>query len=92
MTVLSQLSHAEIPPGTKTLKFVDPLSLEVKGMALGGAGGVTDRAYTIHTTNIMSQWQYLLPRCLSFYVGNVFGLDSMRVCFRQVGVVGKTKA
>jgi hypothetical protein len=58
----------------------DPL--EVKGKVVIGTGGVADKeAYTVHTINIISQLQYFVSRCLSSYVGNVFGLHSICVCF-----------
>jgi hypothetical protein len=44
-------------------------------------GRVADKkACTVHTTNIISQRQYFVARCLSSYVGNVFGLHSICVC------------
>jgi hypothetical protein len=52
-------------------------SLEVKGK---GIRGVADKeAYTVHTTNIISQRQYFVVRCLTSYVGNVFGLHTVCV-------------
>jgi hypothetical protein len=51
---------------------------DVKGKGIRGAGGVADKeAYTVHTINIISQRQYFVARCLSSYVGNVFGLHSI---------------
>jgi hypothetical protein len=42
----------------------------------------TDKeAYTVHTTNIISHRQYFVARCLSSYIGNVFGLHSICVRF-----------
>jgi hypothetical protein len=58
----------------------DPL--EVKGHGIRGLeGGAGKEAYTVHTTNIISQRQYFAARCLSSYVTNVFGLHSICVCF-----------
>jgi hypothetical protein len=58
----------------------DPLELKDKGIK--AVGGIADKeAYTVHTTNIVSQRQYIVARCLSSYVGNVFGLHSVCVSF-----------
>jgi hypothetical protein len=52
------------------------------GRGSDGLGGVADKeAYTVHTINIISQRQYFIARYLSSYVGNVFGLHSICVCF-----------
>jgi hypothetical protein len=59
-----------------------PRLLELKGKGIKGMGGVGDKeAYTLHNINIISQLQYFVARCLGFYVGNVFGLYSIFVCF-----------
>jgi hypothetical protein len=42
----------------------------------GWEGVASKEAYTVHTKNIISQWQYFVARYLSSYVGNVFGLAS----------------
>jgi uncharacterized membrane protein len=53
-----------------------------RGDQRGLGGGVADKEeYSIHTTNIISQRQYFVARCLSSYVSNVFELRSMCVCF-----------
>jgi hypothetical protein len=58
----------------------DPL--EVKGWVIRGMGGVADKeSYTVHNVNIISQLQYFVARCLSYSVGNVFGLHSICACF-----------
>lgn len=45
------------------------------GKVIRGVGEVADKeACTVHTVNIISQRQYFAARCLSCYVGNVFGL------------------
>jgi hypothetical protein len=55
----------------------DPL--EVKGK---GIRGVADKeAHTVYTIDIVSQRQYVVAHCLSSYVGDVFGLHSICVCF-----------
>jgi hypothetical protein len=38
-------------------------------------------AYTVQTVNIISQQQYFVGHCLSSFVGNVFGLHSIWICF-----------
>jgi hypothetical protein len=53
-------------------------TLQVKGMDIGGVGGVAE---TVHTINIISQRQYFVARCLVSYVGNIFGFHSICVCF-----------
>jgi hypothetical protein len=59
-----------------------PGPLEVKGKGIREMGEVADKeAYTVQTINIISQRQYFIARCLSFYVGYVFGLHSMCLCF-----------
>jgi uncharacterized membrane protein len=42
-------------------------------------GGVADKE--VYNALIISQRQYFIARCLSFYIGNVFGLHSICVCF-----------
>jgi hypothetical protein len=43
-------------------------------------GGIPDKeACTTHTVNIISQRQYFVARCLSSYVGDVFGSRSICV-------------
>jgi hypothetical protein len=55
--------------------------LEVKGKGIRKVGGVADKdACTVHSFNF-SQRQYFVARCLSSYVGNVFGTHSTCVCF-----------
>jgi hypothetical protein len=44
-----------------------------------GGGLAGKEAYTVRITNIISQWQYLVTRCLSSYVDSVFGLPSSDV-------------
>jgi hypothetical protein len=45
-------------------------------------GGVADKeAYAVHTTNIISQRQYFVARCLISCKYDVSGLRSMCVCF-----------
>jgi hypothetical protein len=45
-------------------------------------GGVADKeANTVHIFNIISQWQYFVARRLISFVGNVFGIRNIRVCF-----------
>jgi hypothetical protein len=45
-------------------------------------GGIANKeAKTVHTLNIVSQRQYFVARCLSSFVGNVFGLHSICFCF-----------
>jgi hypothetical protein len=51
--------------------------LDVKDKGIRGVGGTVDKdTCTVHTINIISQWQYFVARCLSSYVGNVFGLNT----------------
>jgi hypothetical protein len=51
--------------------------LKLKGKGIRGMEGSADKeAYTVRTTNIISQRQYFVARCLISYVGNVFGLHS----------------
>jgi hypothetical protein len=51
-------------------------------MGSEGLGGVADKeAYTARAVNITSQRYYFVARCLSSYIGNVFGLRSACVCF-----------
>jgi hypothetical protein len=38
-------------------------------------------AHTVHAIDIISQGQYFVARCFSSYVGNVFGLQSISICF-----------
>jgi hypothetical protein len=46
-----------------------------KGNGIKGVGRVAHKeARTAHTTNILYSRQYFVSRCLSFYVGNGFGL------------------
>jgi hypothetical protein len=60
--------------------------LEVKAKGIRGVGGVADKeAYTVHTINITSQWQYFVACCLNSYASNVFGLCSICVCFPSTG-------
>jgi hypothetical protein len=57
----------------------------VKGKGIRGLGGVADKeACTVHTKNIISQRQYFVARCFSSYVGNIFGLHSVCVCFPSI--------
>jgi hypothetical protein len=59
-----------------------PRLLEVKGKGISGVGEVADKeTYTVNTINIISPRQYFVARCLSSYIGNVFGLHSICVCF-----------
>jgi hypothetical protein len=52
-------------------------SVKVKCKGIREVGGVADKeAYTVHKKNIISQRKYFAARCLSSYVGNVFGLRS----------------
>jgi hypothetical protein len=44
-------------------------------------GRVADKETYCPYNNIISQWQYFVARYLSSYVGNVFGVDSICVCF-----------
>jgi hypothetical protein len=62
-------------------EYVRLRTLEVKGKGIRRVGGRADKgAYTVHTTNIISQRQYFVARCLISSV-NVFGLHSICVCF-----------
>jgi hypothetical protein len=69
--------------------------LEIKGKRITGVGGVSDKeAYTVHTINIISQWQYFVSCCFSSYVGNVFGLHNTYMhlfpFYPQASDIGKT--
>jgi hypothetical protein len=56
--------------------------LQVKGKGIRRMGGVTGKeTCTVHTFNIISERQYFVTRCLSSFVGDVFGLRSICVCF-----------
>jgi hypothetical protein len=39
------------------------------------------KAYTVHTMNITSQWQYFTACCLMSYLGTVLPLHGMCICF-----------
>jgi hypothetical protein len=57
-----------------------PRPLEIKGKGIRGVGGVADKeAYSVRT--IVSQRQFFVPRCLISFVGSVFGLRCICVCF-----------
>jgi hypothetical protein len=48
----------------------------VKGNGSEGLGGTKDKEvlfFSVHTVNIISQQKKFAARCISFYVGNVFG-------------------
>jgi hypothetical protein len=52
--------------------------LEVKGKGIIGVGQASDKeAYTVHSSNIITQRQCFVPRCLSSFVGNVSCLHSI---------------
>jgi hypothetical protein len=56
-------------------------------MARGSEGweGVAGKeAYTVHTTNITSQWQYFVAHWPSSYVGNFFGFPSILKLVKQL--------
>jgi hypothetical protein len=58
-----------------------PRPLVLKGNGIRGGGRVANKdAYTVHTMNIIFQPQYVVSRCLSSYVGDVFDLHSICVC------------
>jgi hypothetical protein len=46
-------------------------------------------AYTVRTTNIISQWQYFVAHCLSSYVSNVLGLYSTFSFHPQANDIGE---
>jgi hypothetical protein len=57
-------------------------ALEARGKGIIGVREVVYKeAQTLKTINVISQLQYFVARCLSSYVGNVFGLRSIRFCF-----------
>jgi hypothetical protein len=56
--------------------------LRVNGKGIRGVGRVSDKeTYTVHITNVISPQRYFVAHCLISYVGNVFGLHSMCICF-----------
>jgi hypothetical protein len=60
---------------------VHSTSVRNNGKGIRGVGGVADlEACTVHIVNIISQRQYFVARCLSYYVENAFGLHSISVC------------
>jgi hypothetical protein len=42
---------------------------------------VDEEVHTVHMKHIILQRQYFVARCLSFIVGNVFGLHSVCIHF-----------
>jgi hypothetical protein len=55
--------------------------LEINGKGIRGVRVAADKAYTVHSINIIFQFQYFVARCLSSYVSNIFSLHSMPTCF-----------
>jgi hypothetical protein len=47
-----------------------------------GLGGIADKEeHTLHSLDVIFQWQYFVARCPSSSVGKVFGLHSICFCF-----------